>query len=73
MFPAELHSLFMWIAIISLVILATLTGMYINRFFIYRAHRQALTELRKRIVDAMEQHQESEQRSQDIERTQSGE
>lgn len=39
--------LLMWIAIIALVVLTTRTAMWLNRFFIYRAHRKALDHLRR--------------------------
>lgn len=52
MFPPAMHDILMWIAIISLVILVAMTGMYINRFFIHRAHRRALAELHRRATAA---------------------
>lgn len=52
MFPLAMHDILMWIAIISLVILVAMTGMYINRFFIHRAHRRALAELHRRATAA---------------------
>lgn len=56
MFPLEMHDILMWIAIISLVILVAMTGMYINRFFIHRAHRRALAELHRRATEAERAH-----------------
>ena len=47
----DIQSILMWITIISLVVLVALTGMSINRFFIHRAHRRALAELRRRTFD----------------------
>lgn len=52
MFSLESYDILMWIAIISLVILVAMTGMYINRFFIHRAHRRALAELHRRSIEA---------------------
>ncbi|MCM1521793.1 MAG: hypothetical protein NC039_03970 [Muribaculaceae bacterium] len=46
------HDLLMWGVVIALVILASLTGMWLNRFFTHRAHRRALAELRRRAVMA---------------------
>lgn len=48
----DLHELLMWGAVASLVILTTVTGMWVNRFFTHRAHRQALAELRRRALSA---------------------
>lgn len=45
------HDTLIWIAIIALIALASVTGMYLNRFFIHRAHRKALAELKRRILD----------------------
>lgn len=56
MFSIDIHAILMWIAIISLVILVSMTGMYLNRFFIYRAHRRALAELHRRATEADEVH-----------------
>lgn len=56
MFPLAMHDILMWIAIISLVILVAMTGMYINRFFIHRAHRRALAELHRRATEAERSH-----------------
>jgi len=56
MFPLAMHDILMWIAIISLVILVAMTGMYINRFFIHRAHRRALAELHRRATEAERTH-----------------
>ncbi|MCM1163058.1 MAG: hypothetical protein NC339_02235 [Muribaculaceae bacterium] len=48
----DTHDFLMWGAVIALVLLATLTGMWLNRFFTYRAHRRALAELRRRALMA---------------------
>ena len=56
MFPLAMHDILMWIAIISLVILVAMTGMYINRFLIHRAHRRALAELHRRATEAERRH-----------------
>lgn len=40
----------MWGVVIALVLLATLTGMWLNKFFTYRAHRRALAELHRRAM-----------------------
>lgn len=48
MTPLDTRDLLMWIAIICLVILVAMTGMYLNRFFIHRAHRRALDELHRK-------------------------
>ena len=47
-----MHDILMWIAIASLVVLVSTTGMYINRFFIHRAHRRALAELHRRTSES---------------------
>lgn len=52
MFTFDPHDILMWIAIIGLVLLMARTGMYINRFFIYRAHRRAIAELHRRATKA---------------------
>lgn len=56
MFSLDVHAILMWIAIISLVILVSMTGMYLNRFFIHRAHRRALDELHRRATEAERVH-----------------
>ena len=56
MFSIDIHAILMWIAIISLVILVSMTGMYLNRFFIHRAHRRALAELHRRATETKEAH-----------------
>lgn len=52
MFSLDMHDILMWIAIASLVVLVSTTGMYINRFFIHRAHRRALAELHRRASES---------------------
>lgn len=44
------HDIMTWGVIIALVILTTMTGVWLNRFFTYRAHRRALAELRRRAM-----------------------
>ncbi len=44
------HDIMTWGVIIALVLLTTMTGMWLNRFFTYRAHRRALAELRRRAL-----------------------
>lgn len=51
MSPLEPREILLWIAIIAIIALAATTGMLINRFFIHRAHRRALAELRRRILE----------------------
>ncbi|MBD5332801.1 MAG: hypothetical protein HDR97_03480 [Bacteroides sp.] len=51
MTPIEPRELLTWIAIIAIIALAATTGMLINRFLIHRAHRRALAELRRRILE----------------------
>lgn len=48
MAPLDERTLLLWLGIVLLVILVTVTGMLINRFFTYRAHRRALDALRQR-------------------------
>lgn len=52
MAPLDERTLLLWLGIVSLVILVTVTGMLINRFFTYRAHRRALDALRQRRLAA---------------------
>lgn len=42
--PLDFHELLLWSTIIAIVILAVITGRWINRFLTYRAHRRALDE-----------------------------
>ena len=51
MTPLEPREILLWIAIIAIIALAATTGMLINRFFIHRAHRRALDDLRRRILE----------------------
>lgn len=44
--PLDERSLVMWIFIVAIVGVVALTGMFLNRFFIRRAHRRALAELK---------------------------
>lgn len=48
MAPLDERTLLLWLAIVSLVVLVTVTGMLLNRFFTYRAHRRALAALHER-------------------------
>lgn len=50
----DTRELLMWGAIIALVLLASATGMWLNRYFTHRAHRRALDELRRRALMAEE-------------------
>lgn len=43
----DYNDLMMWGVIIALVVLATMTGMWLNRFF---THRRAIAELRRRAL-----------------------
>ncbi|MCI8998770.1 MAG: hypothetical protein HFJ95_07235 [Muribaculaceae bacterium] len=36
------RTLIIWLIIVAIVAIVSLTGMFLNRFFIYRAHRKAL-------------------------------
>ncbi len=47
-----LHETLMWTAIVALVVLASYTGMRINRYLTYKAHREALAELARRVSEA---------------------
>lgn len=51
MTPLDTREILFWIAVIAVFGLATLTGMLVNRFLMYRAHRRALAELRRRILE----------------------
>ncbi len=44
--PLDDRSLMIWILIVVIVSIISLTGMFLNRFFIRRAHRKALAELK---------------------------
>jgi len=46
-----MHELLMWAAIVVLVILASYTGMRINRYLTYKAHREAIAELQRRMAE----------------------
>ncbi|MDE6418021.1 MAG: hypothetical protein K2K49_02295 [Duncaniella sp.] len=46
-----LHETLMWTAIVALVVLASYTGMRINRYLTYKAHREALAELARRVSE----------------------
>ncbi|WP_300634730.1 hypothetical protein [uncultured Duncaniella sp.] len=48
MAPLDERTLLLWLGIVLLVILVTVTGMLLNRFFTYRAHRRALDALKQR-------------------------
>lgn len=63
------HEAIMWLAIASMIALASVTGMYINRFFIHRAHRRALADLKRRILRELADspHHESEHSTQYVE------
>lgn len=47
----DTHDALMLIAIIAVVALAALTGMCINKVYIHHAHRRALSELKRRILE----------------------
>lgn len=40
------RTLLIWLIIVAIVGAVSLTGMFLNRFFIYRAHRKALEEMK---------------------------
>lgn len=46
MAPIDERTLFLWMGIVALVILTSVTGMLLNRYLTYRAHRKALQALR---------------------------
>ena len=50
--PLDTHEILMWLAIIAIIVLVSITGMCINRVYIHRAHRKALAELRRRVIDS---------------------
>ncbi len=50
--PLDLHDLLLWSAVVALVVLAVITGRWLNRFLTYRAHRRALDELRRRALES---------------------
>ena len=50
--PLDTHEILMWLAIIAIIVLVSMTGMCINRVYIHRAHRKALAELRRRVIDS---------------------
>lgn len=46
-----IHEILMWLVIIALVVLVAMSGMCLNRMYIHRAHRKALAELRRRVME----------------------
>lgn len=48
--------LLMWLAIVALVVLTVRTAMMVNKFFIHRANRRALAELRKAAMMSEQAH-----------------
>ena len=50
MAPLDERTILLWLAIVLLVVLVTVTGMLLNRFFTYRAHRRALAALHERQI-----------------------
>lgn len=40
------RTLLIWLIIVAIVGAVSLTGMFLNRFFIYRAHRKAIEEMK---------------------------
>ncbi|HBN63066.1 MULTISPECIES: hypothetical protein [Duncaniella] len=46
MAPLDERTLLLWLGIVLLVIIVTITGLLINRYITYRAHRRALESLR---------------------------
>lgn len=50
MAPLDERTLLLWLGIVLLVILVTVTGMLINRYFTYRAHRRALDAFKQRHI-----------------------
>ncbi|MCM1051888.1 MAG: hypothetical protein NC349_07985 [Paenibacillus sp.] len=64
-----IHEILMWLVIIALVVLVAMSGMCLNRMYIHRAHRKALAELRRRV---MEEHYD-EERYHEMERSMSRE
>lgn len=53
MAPLDERTLILWLGIVLLVVIVTVTGMLINRYMTYRAHRRALESLRQhRVVPA---------------------
>ncbi|MCM1355337.1 MAG: hypothetical protein NC212_02905 [Staphylococcus sp.] len=50
MAPLDERTLLLWLGIVILVVIVSVTGMLINRAFIYRSHRRALNEYRAQRV-----------------------
>lgn len=48
--PIDGRSLVIWIGIVAMVVLFSFAGMYLNRYFIHRAHRRALEGLKSQRV-----------------------
>ncbi|MDE6859777.1 MAG: hypothetical protein K2J65_05135 [Duncaniella sp.] len=44
--PLDERSLVIWILIVIVVAIVALAGMFLNRYFIRRAHRKALADLK---------------------------
>lgn len=52
MAPIDERSFFFWIGIILLVSFVSATGMLLNRYLTFRAHRRALADMHLRAVSA---------------------
>lgn len=46
-----IHDILMWLVIIALVVLVAMSGMCLNRMYIHRAHRKAIAELHRRLME----------------------
>ncbi|WP_297063431.1 hypothetical protein [uncultured Duncaniella sp.] len=47
MAPLDERTLLLWLGIVLLVVIVSITGLLINRYITYRAHRRALESLRQ--------------------------
>lgn len=47
----DIHEILMWLVIIALVVFVAMSGMCLNRIYIHRAHRKAIAELRRRLIE----------------------
>lgn len=68
----DIREALMWGGVIALVILVTFTGMCINRYFTYRAHRRALAELRSRASMALRGTADAQSMERSMSRVRSG-
>lgn len=50
MAPIDERTLLLWLGIVIIVAAVTVTGMLVNRYLTYRAHRRALEDLKSRRV-----------------------